>query len=139
MNISHLPFFSSSISLWKISNNVGRFSCAVNTHHLHRNNIFRTAVTWHILRNRGTEIIKFENQHKYVSDQNIVKCLFPFVDGNSVYKNCSNWIPWDYYKAVLWVGSHYLCKSRPWWVNCVLVIRKKRKSNELVIQIKVLF
>lgn len=46
-------------------------------------------------------MIKFENQNKYVLYQNIVKCLFPFVDGNSVYQNHSNWIPWDYYKAVI--------------------------------------
>ena len=35
-------------------------------------------------------MIKFENQNKYVVYQNIVKCLFLIVDGNSVYQNHSD-------------------------------------------------
>lgn len=83
-------------------------------------------------------MIKFENQHKYISYQNIVRSLFPFVDGSSVYKTYSNLIPWETIikQSCEWAGNH-LSKSRPRWVNYILIIRKK--GNLMTCYIKVLF
>lgn len=130
MNVSHLQFFPPVFYYEKFQTmQESWIVCWVLTTY--------TAVTFsrrllygiYILRNRGTEIIKFENQYYInicVSHQNVVDYSFLFVDGNSVYKDYTDLITWNYYKAVLWVESHHLFKSRAKWINCILAIRKKR-------------